>query len=45
MELPVFEMTINPNEGSDVEVSFVALVEKPAIEKNFMMFKNQQSVL
>lgn len=42
MELPVFEMTINPNEGSDVEVSFVALVEKPAIEKNFMMFKNQQ---
>lgn len=42
MELPVYEMMINPDEGSDVEVSFVALVDKPAIEKNFMTFANQQ---
>lgn len=31
-------MIINPEETSDVEVSFVALVDKPAIEKNFMAF-------
>lgn len=42
MALPVYEMKINPDEGSDVEVSFVALVDKPAIERNFMTFNNQQ---
>lgn len=41
MELLLYEMKINPDEGSDVEVSFVALVDKPAIERNFMMFKAQ----
>lgn len=41
MTLPVFEMMINPDETSDVEVSFVALVPKPAIERNFMTFKSQ----
>jgi len=41
MELPVFEMVINPDETSDVEVSFVALVDKPAIERNFMAFRDQ----
>jgi hypothetical protein len=40
MELPVYEMRINPDEASDVEVSFVALVDKPAIERNFMMFNS-----
>lgn len=34
-------MMISPEEGSDVEVSFVALVPKPAIERNFMTFKSQ----
>lgn len=38
MSLPIYEMMINPEEGSDVEVSFVALVDKPAIERNFMTF-------
>lgn len=42
MALPVYEMMINPDEGSDVEVSFVALVDKPAIEINFLTFKTQQ---
>lgn len=42
MDLPVFEMVINPEEGSDVEVSFVALVDKPAIERNFLTFKDQR---
>ena len=40
MDLPVYEMVINPEETSDVEVSFVALVDKPAIERNFMAFKD-----
>lgn len=31
-------MVINPDESSEVEVSFVALVDKPAIEKNFLAF-------
>jgi hypothetical protein len=41
MPLPIYEMMINPEETSDVEVSFVALVDKPAIERNFMTFKSQ----
>ena len=40
MALPIYEMLIKPDETSDVEVSFVALVDKPAIERNFMMFKS-----
>jgi hypothetical protein len=36
--LPVFEMVIDANETSDVEVAAIALVDKPAIEKNFMAF-------
>lgn len=39
-KLPVFEMVIDENPQSDVEVSFIALVDKPAIEKNFMAFKS-----
>ncbi len=35
-------MVIDENPDSEVEVSFVALVEKPAIEKNFMAFKSMQ---
>lgn len=41
MKLPVYEMVINPEEDSDVEVSFVALVDKPAIEKTFLAFKDE----
>lgn len=42
MDLPVYEMVINPDEASDVEVSFVALVDKPAIERNFLAFNSQR---
>lgn len=35
-------MVINPSTDSEVEVSYVAFVDKPAIERNFLMFKNQQ---
>jgi hypothetical protein len=41
MSLPIYEMKINPSEDSDIEVMAVALVDKPAIERNFMMFKSQ----
>lgn len=41
-KLPVYEMVIDENPESEVEVSFVALVDKPAIEKNFMAFKDLQ---
>jgi hypothetical protein len=39
-KLPVFEMVIDENPESEVEVSFIALVDKPAIEKNFMAFNS-----
>lgn len=41
-KLPVYEMVINPDVESDVEVSYVAFVDKPAIERNFLMFKDQK---
>ncbi|MBL0233145.1 MAG: hypothetical protein IPQ08_05730 [Chitinophagaceae bacterium] len=41
-KLPTFELIINPDETSDVEVSFVALVDKPAIEKNFLAFNSKE---
>jgi len=42
MSLPVYEMVINPEEGSEVEVAAVAFVDKPAIERNFLAFKDQR---
>lgn len=41
-KLPIYEMVIDQNPESEVEVSFVALVDKPAIEKNFLAFNNNQ---
>lgn len=38
MELPVYNLEISDNINDDVEVDFVALVDRPAIEKNFMAF-------
>ena len=42
MKLPVYQMVINPDIDSDVEVSYVAFVDKPAIERNFLAFKDQK---
>lgn len=39
-KLPAYEMVIDENAESEVEVSFIALVDKPAIEKNFMAFNS-----
>jgi len=40
--LPVFKCIINDNEDSPLEVQAVALVDQPAIEKNFLAFKMQK---
>jgi Putative phage serine protease XkdF len=40
-QLPIYEMRIDANEDSDLQVDFVALVDKPAIEKLFMAFNEQ----
>jgi hypothetical protein len=42
MDLPLFELQISDDESSALEVNYVALVEKPAIEKNFLSFGDQR---
>jgi hypothetical protein len=37
-KLPVFEMLIDDSDDSDLMVDFIALVDKPAIQKDFMKF-------
>jgi hypothetical protein len=39
MDYPIYKAVINPDMKSDVEVNFIALVDNPAIEKNFMAFQ------
>lgn len=39
-KLPCYEMIIEESTTSEIGVSFVALVEKPAIEKNFLAFNS-----
>jgi hypothetical protein len=42
MDLPVYELKINDQENDAAEVSYVALVDKPAIKRNFLAFKDIQ---
>lgn len=37
-KLPIYEMLIDENVDSDMEVDFIALVDKPAIKKDFVRF-------
>ena len=37
-KLPVYEMLIDEADESDLQVDFIALVDKPAIKKDFMKF-------
>lgn len=39
-KLPCYEMVIEESTTSEIGVSFVALVDRPAIEKNFMAFNS-----
>lgn len=42
MELQVYRAQIDPNYDSDLEVNYIGLVDRPAIERNFQAFKAQQ---
>lgn len=44
MDLPVYRAEIDSSLDSDLEVNFIGLVEKPAIERNFQAFKEQKKV-
>lgn len=37
-KLPIYKLGISDNENDEAEVNFVALVEMPAIERNFLAF-------
>jgi len=40
-KLPIYKLTISDNDESESEVSFIALVDEPAIERNFLTFSNK----
>lgn len=42
MEYPLYELLISEEDASDLEVNYVALVGAPAIEKNFLAFKEHK---
>jgi hypothetical protein len=39
MDFPIYELKINDKEQDNAEVSFVALVDAPAIKRDFLAFK------
>ncbi len=39
MEFPIYELKINEEQQDDAEVSYIALVDLPAIKKDFLAFK------
>jgi len=41
MTLPIYELKISDNLTDDAEVSYVALVDAPAIKKDFLMFRDE----
>jgi len=45
MNLQVYEAIIDPSPLSDLEVSFMGMVDRPAIEIKFDVFKEQQAKL
>jgi hypothetical protein len=42
MDYPLYKLTIDPNLKEDSEVDFVALVDEPAIMKDFLAFSEKQ---
>jgi hypothetical protein len=42
MEFQVYKAEIDPNLNSELEVSFIGLVDKPAIERNFQSFNEHK---
>lgn len=41
MKLPVYELKISDKMNDDSEVSFIALVDEPAIQKDFLAFRDE----
>lgn len=41
MELPIYELKISETEKDAAEVSFIALVDTPAIKRDFLAFKDE----
>lgn len=41
MKLPIYELKINESLNDDSEITFVSLVDSPAIKKNFLAFNEQ----
>lgn len=44
-QLPIYNLEILSDVDSDMEVDYVALVDRPAIDKNFLAFKDQTKQL
>lgn len=42
MELQVYRAQIDPSITSDLEVNYIGLVDRPAIERNFQAFRDHQ---
>ncbi len=40
MDIPIYELKINEQENDDSEVSFIALVDAPAIKRDFIAFRD-----
>lgn len=43
MQFQVYKAQIDPSLSSDLEVSFIGLVDRPAIERNFQAFKEMKA--
>ena len=43
--LKIYKAQIDPDATSELEVNFIGLVDKPAIERNFQAFKAQEKHL
>lgn len=41
MKLPIYELKINENLQDEAEVNYIALVDEPAIQKDFLAFRNE----
>lgn len=41
-QYPIFKLTISEDEQDDAEVNFVSLVDRPAIQRDFLVFRDKQ---
>lgn len=44
MSLPIYELRINPEATDETEVNYVALVDVPAIQRDFVAFNEHQQI-